>query len=320
MLIKLTKSSIRKWLYPVLAILNSYIFCSVDWEALQGFVFEDKAVFEQVLKTSDDLLSIDFTSFFSLLSNEVLWSLGVRILMFTFEVEIGTIFYAISFLTIFIFSILILRESKQLFLLLFLYSPVVIDFAFSQYRMALATALLYIVVMLKNRFIKGVLLFCTFFIHSSTFILLCIYFITIYVMKQREKGEMKMVFQITIYIIVLGLLIGLIGPLILSLIGDRRAIYSDITSGKFMILFWCFFLGVYLMDIKSIASDKVVMLCYAFILFFITFSILGKYGARFIAFAYPLIISTIARLDFRTRLISGISLFSFNILYWIYWL
>tara|TARA_B110000503_G_C7160378_1_gene419397 strand:- start:1372 stop:2301 length:930 start_codon:yes stop_codon:yes gene_type:complete len=304
----------------IIAMLFSLLFVQVDWEELKGSGFADK-------ENTTNVMSSDYNYAFNSISesfiNEQIWNSGFRYLVHKQNLEIDLIFKYISFFCIFIFALLVIVEGHNL-ILLFLINPLIVDFCFSQYRSALALALLFLAYMLsKKRPYLGVLILIpTIFIHSSMVLFLSIYFLISILVKKFRGQEKKLMFYCFLLSIVICLSLGPFRDVILTYLNDRRAsgeYYHH--SGFLFSLFWIILSGFFLIQRKSFYTNKLLLTGIVLIfIYLINTLVLNIYGSRFLSVGFVLFLLAISKFKV-SHLKIIIPLFCLNsLLQWIYWL
>ncbi|MFD2754736.1 EpsG family protein [Comamonas terrae] len=307
----------------------AFIFSIIPWEALyaisNGDGFVDKKIYLDPFLYEDNLSRInDVVGFFGYISGEFLWYFIIDFLVNKVGISLDVVFISISFLTIYVFACLISRWG-EIYHVIFLFNPLVVDFAFSQYRMALAMSLLGGAYILFEKYKKTsfILLLLTVFIHTGSFIFIFIYVFVLYLKKANFKRNLNATW-IYIFSFAFGVIISiLIGPLrdfILSIIGDRRAEYSDMSSTIKYSLFWIFLLiPFYFNKLNLLKYDYSI---YALItISIVAFNVLhGGYSMRFLSAAFPSIVASIAAFKGRLRIFIFSMFFLYAVLQWLYWL
>lgn len=313
----------------LLIILFSLLFVSIPWEDFfkdaRGVNFVDRDVYEGYFLSGKNAVSIDyFDGIIDYFTNEPSWHYGVLWILDNSALSTDNIFLAISFATIFSFSLLLQRWSG-IYSLLFLFNPLVIDLAFSQLRLALATSMLVCAYLLRNRWrtfaLAVALLSIT--VHTAAILFLLIYFavwLTGIALDRRRMSEL----QILIILICMGFLVAFVtGPareILLSSIGDRRADYSDMTFNFKSMLFWFGLFGAYVvfgyrvlsLDYGRYAIVILSILCWIYFL--------GGYSSRFAAFGFPCLIAGMLDLKQPWRILIVVIFVVYSAMMWLYWL
>lgn len=317
----------RNTLDYFLLLVFSLVVAMIPWPAIfksvYGYAMIDREVYSEYFLFGRSVLEYkEFSGIVSYYTNEFLWHFGISTLL-SEGFELSSVFACISVFVYFTFGYIVLRDNSP-WALFFLINPLVIDFAFSQLRLALAICLLIWAYLLRDRlrfFAAGVLFFAL-FIHSAIVIFLFIFFVVKAIDWCGRYFDVGVLGKFSILFLA-GLLISLvIGPFreaILSAIGDRRAEYSDMSSTFLYSLFWIFLLfAMFLSAPRFIAN---VFHRYAIVILSIVSvnAIHGGYSTRFLAAAFPFLICSV--LEFRNRGVVVVWLFAiYAAVQWLYWL
>lgn len=305
----------------ILAACFTAVMISIPWEFIYGRSFEDRAVYFDYLKNQENLLDyVEIHGTMDSLSNEVLWHEMLRALSDNLGMSTETIFSIISALCIFSFSIYLARAQTPL-AILFLINPLIIEFAFSQLRLALAVSLCLLALLFRSRLLilNIALISAAAFIHTSVILLIFVYWFSRVVLKTESSG-----FRIYCALLAIGLCTSVIlGPLreiILGTMGDRRAQYYVASNSFLYLSMWILVMLVQGLQNKSYFTKGQNAFSTLIISIAIFNNVLGFVSTRFIALAFPLLISSL--LDLRgiqkTGLLSLLILFT--AFQWAYWL
>lgn len=324
------KVSIQKDLIPFFALaIFVTVMSIVPWEGLfrdiHGYGFIDGEVYKNYFLYEDSILkNIELNTFLSYVSNEVVWHLSVDYVVNVMGGNIEWVFGFISVVCLFIFGLITIKHYGPVALVL-LVNPLVVDFAFSQLRLALAISFLGAGYLLRSRnaYVALGIAFCAPFIHTASIVFFSIYVGTIIIEKYSCRSENSYRAQFLLLFLLGGIISLAIGPLrelILSAIGDRRAEYADMSSSLSYASVWI--LVLFAMMVRARVSLRENFQQYALVVMSIVAVNLlhGGYSTRFLAATFPFLISTI--LSFRG--IYGIFLISalgfYSVLQWVYWL
>lgn len=302
--------------------------CAVPWvsiyESIYQFPYEDRSVYSHYFLFEESVLSyVRFSGVKDYFINEFLWHYSVISLMNN-GVDLEVIFFFVSFFSLLMPAMLVLKYGKP-WMLIFLINPLVVDFSFSQLRSALAVSILILAFLLKDRYryiAIGVVLVAM-FVHTASIIFLSIYIFILFMDEFSRKLKLgKSVYLI--FILIFGALISIaLGPLrewILIFFGDRRAEYPDMRSSFKYSLFWMLMLFAMIFNYKEMIKSFFGKYS-CVILSIVTFNVLhGGYSTRFLAATLPVIVLTIFDFE-RWWKICFISIFVIYItLQWIVWL
>ena len=323
------KIAIGRTFFNTIAVLGFVtVVVAVPWEeifrAINGYGFIDKGVYSDYFLNRTNILDYkEFNSILSYVSNEFLWHYAIGWLINNTGILIDHVFLAISFITLLIFGLL-LAKWQGIYALPLLLNPLVIDFAFSQYRLALAISILSAVYLLHERYraISVALVLTSLFIHSGTTLFILIYAATWLVqwLSVRFRIGRSAVFVILFATGgVISLLIGPLREMILSAIGDRRAEYHDMSSSFLYSLFWIALLIPFYLSRRYLVGLDYAR--YALVIVSIVFVNVfhGGYSTRFLAAAFPCIVSGILSLQGVMKASVVILFIAYAAFQWLYW-
>lgn len=319
----------RKSFGGFLALALFMLFmCAVPWvsiyESIYQFPYEDRSVYSHYFLFEESVLSyVKFSGIKDYFINEFLWHYSVISLM-NHGVGLEIIFFCVSFFSLLMPAMLVLKYGKP-WMLIFLINPLVVDFSFSQLRSALAVAILILAFILKDRYkyIAIGVVIVAMLIHTASVIFLSIYIFIVFMDGFSRKFRLgKSIYLI--FILMFGAMISIaLGPLrewILILLGDRRAEYPDMRSSFQYSLFWMLMLFAMIFNYKKMMTSFFGKYNYI-ILSIVTFNVLhGGYSTRFLAATLPVFILTIFDFE-RWWKICMLSMFViYMILQWLFWL
>ncbi|MBE7526251.1 MAG: hypothetical protein HS120_00830 [Burkholderiales bacterium] len=302
---------------------------AVPWEeifrAINSHGFMDKEVYADYFLNQVSVLDYkEFNSILSYVSNEFLWHYAISWLVSSTGVLIDYVFLAISCITLLIFGLL-LAKWQGIYALPLLINPLVIDFAFSQYRLALAISILGAAYLLHGRYraVSFALVLASLFIHSGTTLFLLIYAAVWLVqwLSVHFRIGCSAVFAILFAIgSFISLLIGPLREVILSVIGDRRAEYIDMSSSLLYSLFWAALLIPFYLSRRYLMALDYAR--YALVIVSIVFVNLfhGGYSTRFLAAAFPGIVAAVLGLHGTIKTLVTVLFIAYAMLQWLYWL
>ncbi len=311
------------------AAVFALIFSLFPWEDLwisgKGMPFVDKDVYLRSFSTPDQtvLQFNSFDTFVSLITDEYLWHYGLNALLNS-GLDINIAFFLITFITAFTFAGVILTRCSSIAVLL-LVNPIFVDFACSQFRIALAASLLCAPFLIRNISIWLPLILCAVFIHTAAVILIALY-ITATTIGRASLNQTSFKCCAAVFVLVfLGLLVAvMLGPMresILLSLEDRRALYdedmsSSLTYNSFWILLLVagFFGGPQWLLKSQNAFVCVVLSCVMFGTFF------QAYTLRILATTFPLVITFMLNLPLQFRLPLVAAFVAYATLQWAYWL
>lgn len=311
----------------VLLFIFSVLAALVPWpeifRSIYGYPMVDREVYTEYFLYGTSVLDYkEFSGVLTYYTGEFLWHFGVRSLA-SVGIDLPDIFLVISFLLYFSFGFLVLRENSPWALLLVI-NPLVVDFAFSQLRLALAISLLIWSYLTYRRFVlvSLVLMVASLFVHSATAIFIIIFYVVRFLDWYSRSRGLKISTELAGLFItgaVISIAIGPLREVVLSAIGDRRVDYPDMASSLQYSLFWIGLLGVSLVFAAGVMQSE--MNRYAIVVAsIVAVNVLhGGYSTRFLAAAFPFLLNLI--LSFRGAASIVFWLFVlYSALQWLYWL
>ncbi len=215
----------------------------------------------------------------------------------------------------------LVRRHNMLAILL-LISPLTIDLAFSQLRLAAAISMVLLVRRLDLRPLTLIAIIASFFIHSA--MVLFAFMLLVSNAVGKSGHYLRNVASVRLFILITaGLVVSLlVSPLryeILTILGDRRAIYENTSSTLAYSAFWIGLLFLFSREQPSWFDDS--SNCFAYIvLALVGFNlILDGHTLRFLAASLPAILSgALSTTGTRRKVI--FSLYPIYLaLQWFYW-
>lgn len=307
----------------IFAVLAALVPWPEIFHAINGYPMVDREIYTEYFLYGRNVLEYkEFSGLLSYYTNEFLWHFGVSSLL-SLGVELADIFFVISFFLYFSFGFLVLRE-KNSWVLLLIVNPLVVDFAFSQLRLALAVSLLVWSYLLsgKYRALSSVFLIGALFIHSATAIFVVIYFVVRFLGWASGRYDLKVSVEFAVLFLTGALISVAIGPLrevILSAIGDRRVDYPDMTSSVQYSLFWIGLLGMSFVFAKNVIRSELNRYAIVIISIVAVNVLHGGYSTRFLAAAFPFLLNLTLSFGGAARFVPWIFVLYAG-LQWLYWL
>jgi len=327
--IKVKKTISKTTLDTIVVLGFAMVVVAVPWEeifrAVNGYGFIDKGVYSDYFLNQTSVLDYkEFSGVLSYVSNEFLWHYAIGWLVSNTGILIDYVFLTISCIALLVFGLL-LAKWQGIYALPLLVNPLVIDFAFSQYRLALAISILGAAYLLHGRYrtISFVLVLASLFIHSGTTLFILIYaavWVANWLSVRFQAGcsaVFLMLFAVGAFI---SLLIGPLREILLSAIGDRRAEYHDMSSSLLYSLFWIALLIPFYLNRRYLVTLDYAR--YALVIASIVFVNVfhGGYSTRFLAAAFPCLVSTILSLNGAMKIMVTALFIAYAMLQWLYWL
>lgn len=317
----LSRKIIARLLASMIALIFALIYQAAGWpelfEATHGSPMTDRAVYERQIIFYD--LLVDYTDHFSIIeyfTSEWLWGAGLDYIARDLGIGHEITFTIITTFVLWRFGSEIIRYAGIQYLPLLL-NPLVVDYAFSQFRIAFAIAVLSFFWRGQHSRIATITAYvaCT-SIHTSVIIFAVMHFAANHFHSKDRRA-------LTMLILVGATIAAMIGPLrdmILSSIGDRRSDYEDMSSSAIYLIFWALMLGFMMYDWRNTLStlDGRYSLV---ILSIVTVNILtGGYSTRFIAAAFPSLLISMANFKSKPFSVLFIIFVPYSIMQWLFWL
>jgi hypothetical protein len=307
----------------LVSIVFALCFMYVPWEGLRGEEFYDRRVYLDNFFHSLPLLEEkEISGLKAFLVNEVLWDVLVRGLMEGFDLPAEAVFSGIGLLCLFCFAYFLARKHGPLAMLL-LINPLVVDFAMSQLRMALAVSIVLLALFSGRRLLIAAAVIAACFIHTSIVLFMVMYLVAVRTGKWVRKADLP---APTFGYIAMagGLLVALlIGPLreaVLTSMNDRRAEYEMAAASVSYASFWIVLLAAVPFQGKAFYRDNMNVLAVTCLSTFVFATFLGVFAARFISATMPALLSAMLTMDRPVRELAVLAYLLFLVLQWTYWL
>lgn len=302
---KVKKETLKIWYI----FFYSILFVLIPWERIRSLSFTDRENYLEYAYYGINVLEFrDFNTIYSYVFNEWLWHFIIKNVGNYMPYEY--FFTLVSFSIIFCMAYFLVRNTS-IFSLIFLFNPLVVDLALSQYRISLAIVFISLALFFSNNKILRILfLFIAMLIHTSSVIFILIFII----IKIVGLFNWKKINPLYIYILIgffLSFLMSGYLSSILQFFGDRRD-YSDvsrITSSFVYTSFWLVVLIFLVLNNMSYfnKTNKLKTISYGYSLVVLSMVsaniIFGGYSTRFLAVSFPVIIKAISETQFKIKLI-----------------
>ncbi|PCI88902.1 MAG: hypothetical protein COB24_00045 [Hyphomicrobiales bacterium] len=311
--------------HSIYAILLGILIVSTPWPQIYFDIYHiemnDRYIY--IIQAEAFALITDYFDYFewtSYITHEFLWGSTLGFVTRDLGVDIETLFFIFSVSIVFLFIYIVFRQVGWV-ATLFILNPLIIDFAFSQLRLAVAIFFLSLAYLVKPKSLKIsiLLLVLTPFIHTASILFVFIYFAAYFT---DEKYFKVMIWRL-LALVFIGLIIGLaIGPfreIILSSVNDRRSEYQDISSSNLYLMYWMMLFGTLLFQYQN--SMKTFELRYSICILSIIFVnvIFSGYSSRFLAASFPFLIIAIWKVDQRKFSSIQILFAVYVVFQWAYW-
>jgi hypothetical protein len=313
----------------LLCAIFSIVYALIPWQSFSGTgAFEDRSVYHE--KISQNIFVSDekeLTNVFDFFTNEIVWDLGLKYISQSISVDTEFLFFCISALTIFVFSVWLAKPFGIASLIL-LINPLIVDFAFSQLRSAFAFCLLAIAFWLWRQKFRASGVCVTVvaaFIHSIIPLIILIYISANLIAHNNRNNQYSRSAMLSILLgVVFVIMLGPMRSVILTSIGDRRVDYQSASISLSYMSFWIFAAGA-LMISKGSAEYQhtrttLTNLSIILVTIFVGLALSNLPSARFLVILYPIIMQSMLMTEAPIKL-SLISAFIFyTTMQWIFWL
>ncbi len=303
--------------------MSSIVVVSIPWEYLKGEQFEDLQVYIQTYNELqqghvkvfdlDNKLSI-------LLNSEFLWKyilFGLGYLGFDAVLSLKIIsFICFAFISYFVFKHVGFHVSALL-----LYNPLIIDFVMSQQRSALAFSIFLLSLSSKRVSSLYIMMFCAVFIHTASVVLYSSYFFAKYLESRFSLITYRKNLRNILLIFIVMLFLISSKQAVLSFIGDRRA-YLEAVQVSFLFSMVWMLVSVYFILFSRISNSNYIYLYlfFAFDFLFLIGTFSGEYSLRFLTFAVPFLIISLASFLRRIEFcVIFYLIISYQFIQWVYW-
>ena len=310
--------------YEFVAIVAFCVFMlSVPWQQLWNGRFIDRTVYLDKFTHYLATPRVFSGSFLAFIVNEVVFEKTILWSVATFNVGLEVVFGVISFLCLFVYS-KYLTSRHGLIAMIFLINPMIVEFAFSQLRMALAVSLLMLALFhQKRRPLAIVLAALACSIHTASFLMLFIFTASKFVATRLAASSFK---GLHCWLALFGVgaaVVLAIGPfrgVILSAVGDRRAEYSNVSQSILYASFWVLLLlmaGTQKRTYFAVEGNAVAIV---FLSVYVGATVFNTYNSRFLSASFPFIISSMLGLSLQKRVLILPVYFLYAGAQWYYWL
>jgi hypothetical protein len=308
----------------VVALLFAVGVLLTPWEALAGFTFYDFHVYVENFQPDQESLREmhDLRSPLEFFTYEILWDEFVRLLV-RIAGDPYLVMKAISGFVLWVNAYLLYRRYGYLLPTLMMLNPLFLDFALSQLRLAFAISLLLIALSMRSRVLPLCLVAAALFIHTSTPLFIGLFLVAKYVERHGQEWQLHRILAIAgVVCAALIFLLAFGREALLLVMEDRRAsVYSDPDSSS-SLMYVSFWFG--LLAMQCLAGREYLRrpdnLYAAMILFlFVGLTMLGTYGSRFAAAAYPVVVAATLNLPAENRNVVLPTFLAFQIIQLLYW-
>lgn len=292
---------------------------------LSGAPMWDRSVYISSIESGKTVLSyISFDNLLSYFLFEFLWARLLNFISYSPYLHYETLFQIISTFSLLTFAI-ILAQRTHFFALIFLLNPLIIDLIYSQLRLSLAISILMWLIILRIRAWYIFLPFAAFVtaIHTSMVIFVAVHFVALVTAPGALRYGLSPQTRITMLVLFgfsVGILVGPLRELILSVLGDRRADYPSASSSLVYLSYWIVLFISLVVDqsrtLKSYESRYAVAILG--IIFINMFT--GFYSSRFIAALLPFLIVSSFSVFGKYNFFVSLPFLFYVVLQWLYYI
>jgi len=258
--------------------------------------------------------------------SEPLWKEILIFIGYAFE-DYREVIYALSFGITFVYVSFLIKRVHLLIAIIFLFNPMMVHLFMEQIRIAIAFCLVLIAYDLsedeeKLRRSSILLLIMAPLIHTA---ILVFYFFYYLLYKLNEKVEDKKYYLIAIITaFMVAFLMKYGANLLLVMLGDRRANYSEVIESSSIAYSIAWFIIAIIVGTFAEFKERKerVLVAYAIMVmcFFFFSSLLNVFAARYVAVIMPLIIISISYLPKHFKQGTYLFLLAYNLFSFKYWL
>ena len=285
----------------------------------------DRNVYIKKIEDGTGPLSyFQYETLISFITHEFLWALLEDFLHRNQFVSYELVFQAIS-TAILSASAIILARRKNLFFLILLLNPLIIDLAYSQLRLALALSILLWIITLQIRklYIVFPLLITATLVHTGMLIFMATHFLvaitgsdfTRFYWSARKRMAMLVCFGFTV-----GIMIGPLREILLSSIGDRRVEYHDMSSSLLYLSFWIGLFWLLVFDQRRTLEKYESRYSVAILGIIVINAFTEFYSTRFLAAIFPFLIISVFGALGKDKFLISIPFLMYVMFQWYYYL
>lgn len=306
-----------------LALLFAVCVVSVPWEALLGAPHEDFWVYVLTFEPSEETAREIYqpTGLLQYFTHEILWHDLVNALVAVTRDPVAAL-QLVSLFVLFVSAFVLYRRYGYLLPTLFLLNELFLTFALSQLRLALAVSLLLVAVESRSRLLRWGLLLAATFIHSSIPVFAGLYLVVKWVERRGERITMNQLLAVVAVVVAaLAFMLAFGREALLLSAGDRRAqVYESMPAQSLVYAsFWFLFVGMQIASGRDYLRRPDNLYALLLVCLFIALTLLGTFGARFIAAGFVLIIAAALNMSAQNRNVLIPAFLCYQILQYYYW-
>jgi len=309
----------------IIGVLVSFIPWPDIVASLSGEPMWDRAVYIAKIQSANTGVDyINYGNFISLFTHEVLWAKLLEFASQSSWLHYSTLFQVISALSLSAFFAL-LAQRRHFLLLPLLINPLVIDLVFSQLRLALALSILIWLIILRVRawYIVWPTAVVTIMIHTAMVIFVAAHICASVTKKDgpfRNWNDARRVTLLLLFGISVGVAIGPLREVLLSLIGDRREVYPHMSSSYLYLSYWLILFGALVIDYRRTIKKYESRYALAILGIIAVSTFTGGYTTRLIGAAFPFMVAGIFNVFGRHNFFISIPFLIYFVLQWLYYI
>jgi hypothetical protein len=301
-----------------LAVGYALLVVLFPWELIQRAEFSDFLAYvdefnNRTISRREIYQLAGLKQFFTF---EVLWDELVRWLT-RMTGEASTALRLISFFVLSVWAVYLLRRVRLGMALLFLFNPTSIDVAMSGIRNGLAWALVILGLSTRTRGTRAALFIIALFIHSSTAVLLVLYYGTRWAVRVL-RGRILVAVGISLGVL-FGLALTVGTQLVFAAIGDRRMDEGYAVGGGSFLQASVWAILLYLQCTSGREYVKRHLFVIALLAWYETMNPFIPWSFRIWGAFLPVIAVSLGQLPARKRQVALYAYSGYLVLQWIYW-
>jgi len=307
-----------------MALLFALAVLSIPWESFGGSHYIDFRVYLETFQPGSiskwEMYAPE--SIVEIFTREVVWDEFVRFLV-RITGDPFLVLKAISAFVLWVSAYLLYRRYGFLLPTLLLLNPLFLTFALSQLRLAFAVAILLVALGVRFRIASWGLVLAAVFVHSAVPIFIGLFLVVKYIERYGEAWPLhRLLIVAGGTCLVLIVILGFGRESLLLALGDRRAaVYAD-SKGSSSLAYVAFWIGVLAMQViagREYLKKPDNLYAAMNLVLFVGLAVVGTYGSRFAAAAFPIIVASILNLPSENRNIVLPMLFCFQAVQFLYW-
>jgi hypothetical protein len=308
------------------AILAAAVLCcafiSVNWVQRFPYTFPDLKNYKEGFESGWYLFSVMNLGWIKFILAEGLWTYGFDAL-WRWTGDMSLSFLIVTAVATFLIVYYIYVKTQSIIASLFILNPAFVNLVVEQIRSGLATGIFLFATLIRFRIVQALMFVCSISIHTSFILFVGFYYAFSIARAMRVTIAINNRVAITIVLMFfLAFTISYFRDFALSAFGDNRAfIQDDQTSGILLGVAWILFIVTFYM-FRSVEEEYSFDM-YFFLLnvfMFISSTIMGVYGARFVAIGIPSLAAMSRHVSAERRPIFYAHYFLFSVFYFIVWL